>query len=278
MLSLPLVLLSLHALAVYSVPALDNDDVAVLRRGGMIHGLTLRREEYHQLQKRAVSICDVPARDASNSDCTKRYPSNLTKRMGSSKTKTTRSGLNNKQSGSNEKRSSSPSQYSDHPDSSEERQDLQDDQEMEEYENQQAGGNHCDHLVELQTVDAILRQYCTTTPGISTASAEKIRDYLNNPAKNLYLIRGDINLAKGAATKQVFLRARNPDRPLTYDSKFDKPTWIGVVQYLKAKESVAEANAAQIKSDSGLTEDVNTKIHAIYKDALAVAEAMSDKL
>ncbi|KAK0452486.1 hypothetical protein EV421DRAFT_1769186 [Armillaria borealis] len=241
----------------------------------MIHGLTLRREEYHQLQKRAVSICDVPARDASNSDCTKRYPSNLTKRMGSSKTKITRPGLNNKQRGSNEKRSS-PSQYSDHTDSSQERQELKDDKEMEEYEKQQAGGNHCDHLVELQTVDAILRQYCTT-PGISTASATKIRDYLNNPAKNLYLIRGDVNLAKGAATKQALLRARDHNRPLTYTSKFDKVTWSGVVQYLKAQESVAEANAAQIKSDSGLTEGVNTKIHAIYKDALAVAEAMSSQ-
>lgn len=63
--------------------------------------------------------------------------------------------------------------------------------------------------------------------------------------------------------------------PLTYNSRFDKPTWMGVVRNLQAKESVAKTNAARIKFASGLTEDVDTKIHEIYEGALAVAEAMS---
>ncbi|KAK0451556.1 hypothetical protein EV421DRAFT_1043211 [Armillaria borealis] len=202
MLSLPLVLLSLHALAVYSAPPLDSDDVAVLRRGGMIHGLTLRREEYHQLQKRAVTICGVPARDAANGDCTKRYPSSLRKRGRSSKTKPNYAETDGSSPGNG--KSSSPSQYSGHTSSTQQRQDVQDDQDMEEYEKQQALGNHCDHLVELQTVDAVLTPYCTT-PGISTATATSIRDYLNNADYNLFLIKGDVNLAVCCQLSSAFL-------------------------------------------------------------------------
>ncbi|KAK0470515.1 hypothetical protein IW261DRAFT_1004793 [Armillaria novae-zelandiae] len=133
-----------------------------------------------------------------------------------------------------------------------------------------------DHLVELQTVGAILNPYCAGTPGISIASATEIRDYLNNEKKNLYLVKGDVNVAKGAATGRALLRAQPGNhRPLTYKSKFDKPTWIGVVEYLEATESVARTNAAWIKSASGLTENVDTKIHKIYEDALAIARAMS---
>ncbi len=85
-----------------------------------------------------------------------------------------------------------------------------------------------------------------------------------------------IHLQKGAATKRAILRARSGDhRLLTYKSKFNKSIWTGVVQYLEDMESVAETNAVQIKSDSKLTENVDTEIHAIYEDALVVARAMS---
>ncbi|KAK0205211.1 hypothetical protein DFS33DRAFT_1326646 [Desarmillaria ectypa] len=272
MLSLPLVLLSLHTLAVYSAPPFNSDDVAVLRRGGTIHGLTLRREEYHQLQKRAVSICGVSARDASNSDCTKRYPSNLSKRGRSSKKKP---GYYTENSGSSSGQgSSSPSGYTQQTSSTQQRQDLQDDEDMEEYENQHASGNHCDHLVELQTASAVLHSYCTN-PGISQNRATDIVRLLNDRNKNLYLIRGDVNLAKGAATKRALLRTRD-GRPLAYASRFEQSTWIGVVQYLEAKESVARTNAVSIKTASGLSQNVDTTIHDIYRDTLAVARAMRD--
>ncbi|KAK0220339.1 hypothetical protein IW262DRAFT_1297422 [Armillaria fumosa] len=284
MLSLPLVLLSLHALAVYSAPTLNDNDIAVLRRaGGTIHSLTLRREEYHQLKKRDVEICNVPARG--DYKCTKKYPSTSTEpggRPGGSRVVAANPpGFYKDPSGSSsepEPDSENPSDpdFSYHSDSSQERQDLQDEEEMEKYEKQDAKGNHCDHLVELQTVGAILNQYCTT-PGISIARATDIRDYLNNSDKNLYLINGDVNVAKGAATRRALLRLVKPGdrRRLTYKSKFDKPIWIDVVKYLEAKESVARTNAAWIKTASGLTEDVDTKIHEIYEDALAVARAMS---
>ncbi|SJL10113.1 uncharacterized protein ARMOST_13497 [Armillaria ostoyae] len=271
MLSLPLVLLSLHALAVYSAPPLDSDDVAVLRRGGMIHGLTLRREEYHQLQKRATTICGVSARDAANGDCIKRYPSSLRKRGRSSKTKP---GYYTEYSGSSSGNgeSSSPSQYSDHTSSTQQRQDVQDDQAMEEYENQQALGNHCDHLVELQTVAAVLSPYCGS---ISARRVRNIIDYLNDPDRNLYLIRGDVNLAKGAATKRALLRARD-GRSATYASRFDQSTWIALVQYLEAKESVARTTANAIQTASGLTQNVGATIHGIYTDTIMVARAMAN--
>ncbi|KAK0469307.1 uncharacterized protein EV420DRAFT_22910 [Desarmillaria tabescens] len=274
MLSLPLVLLSLHALAVYSAPPIDSDDAAILRRGGTIPGLTLRREEYHQLQKRAVSICGVAARDASNSDCTKRYPSNLHKR-GRKSSKTT-PGYYQESSGSSAGAggSSSPSEYTQQTSSTQQRQDLQDDQDMEEYENQQAMGNHCDHLVELQTVSYVLTPYCTN-PGVSHTRATNIVRLLNDPNRNLYLIRGDVNLAKGAATKRAILRAQD-GRSLAYASRFEQSTWIGVVGYLEAKESVARTTATAIKTASGLTQNVDTAIHNIYRDTLAVARAMRD--
>ncbi|KAK0236376.1 hypothetical protein EDD85DRAFT_840417 [Armillaria nabsnona] len=272
MLSLPLVLLSLHALAVYSAPPKDNDDAAVLRRGGMIHGLTLRREEYHQLQKRAAYICNIPARDAANGDCTKRYPSSLRKRGRSSK----KPGYYTEQSGSSSGNgeSSSPSQYSDHTSSTQQRQDEQDDQDMAEYEDQQATGNHCDHLVELQVVAYVLYGYCTN-PGISDRRATNIKNYLNHPDHNLYLIRGDVNLAKGAATKRALLRAQD-GRSLTYASNFDQSTWIGVVQYLEAKSTVAHTNAGWIKRATGLTANIDTEIYALYTDTIRIAKAMRD--
>ncbi|KAK0237856.1 hypothetical protein EDD85DRAFT_789971 [Armillaria nabsnona] len=124
MLSLPLVLLSLHALAVYSAPALDSDDVAILWRGGTKRGRSSR-----------TSTMRPPEFYNEQSDSSSR----------------------------SENLSSSPSsQYSDHTGSSQERQELQDDKDMEEYENQQTRGYHCDHLVELQTEHVILSQYCTT--------------------------------------------------------------------------------------------------------------------
>ncbi|KAK0192860.1 hypothetical protein F5146DRAFT_1041789 [Armillaria mellea] len=285
MLSFPLLLLSLHALAVYSAPALNINDVLVQRQaGGTIHGLTLHREEYHQLQKRRdVQICGVPAR--TNYKCTERFPSTLTvtkrARTGSSRTNSTKPpGFYNE--GGSSPNGKQPSEYSYHRDSSEERKDLQDDKDMEQYEKEHAKGNQCDHLVELQTVDAILDPYCQGTPGISTAIATEIRDYLNDADKNLYLVKGDVNSAKGAATGRALLRAkdrvRHPPvqvRPLTYKSRFQTPTWIEVVEYLEAKESVARTNAEWIKSTSRLTANVDTQIHGIYEDALAVAQAMS---
>ncbi|KAK0194235.1 hypothetical protein F5146DRAFT_1034857 [Armillaria mellea] len=260
MLSLPLVLLSLHALAVYSSPPKDSEDVAVLRRGGMIQGLTLRREEYHQLQKRAVSICGVPARDARNSDCTKRYPSTLTKRTGSSQSSSSGGGHD----------SSSPSQYTGHTSSTQQRQDEQDDDDMAEYENEQSLGNHCDHLIELQVVEGVLYNHCGS---ISTRRATNIKNYLNDGSHNLYLIRGDVNLAKGAATKRAILR-RQDGRSLTYRSSFEQHTWQDVVAYLQAKRSVARTNAAWIEQATGVQMAFAKAIREIYSDTLAIAEAM----
>ncbi|KAK0223677.1 hypothetical protein IW262DRAFT_1368572 [Armillaria fumosa] len=274
MLSLPLVLLSLHALAVYSAPTKDSDDVAVLRRGGMIHGLTLRREEYHQLQKRAVSICGVSARDASNSDCTKRYPSSLRKRGSISKRKGP-SHSPGSSSSSNNGQSSSPSQYTDNTSSTQQRQDEQDDADMDEYEEQerQALGNHCDHLVELQVVSPALSPHC---PQISSRRARQIKDYLNDPDHNLYLINGKVNLAKGAATKRAMLRL-NDGRSRTYASTFDQSVWAGVVNYLHAKASVARTNADWVERATGLANTgIGDDIYRIYYESLEIARAMYD--
>ncbi|KAG7451896.1 uncharacterized protein BT62DRAFT_990290 [Guyanagaster necrorhizus] len=279
MLSLPFVLLSLHALAVYSAPPLGRDDAAVLRRETTIHGLTLRREEYHLLQKRDVSICGVPIRDASHSDCTKHYPPNLFKRVrGSTKSKSGSDTENSSQSSSGGRRkgkSASQEDYSYHSSSTEQREDVQYDQEMAQYEDQDAGGYHCDHFTELQTSSYSLNPYCTN-PGISAARVTTISKYVNNPNKNLYLVRGDVNSAKGAVTRLAISRQNNPSRPKVYKSKYDQDTWVRLVEYLKAKESVARATAAQIKTDSGLTQRVDTTIYAIYEDTLAISEAMRD--
>ncbi|KAK0484913.1 hypothetical protein IW261DRAFT_1605100 [Armillaria novae-zelandiae] len=271
MLSLPLVLLSLHALAVYSAPAKDSDDVAVLRRGGMIHGLTLRREEYHQLQKR-TSICGVQARDASNRDCTKTYPSGLTKRI--DKRKGGRGSRGSSSSGGSSS-GQDGSHYTDQTSSTQQREDVEYDQEMEDAEDAEnaALGNHCDHLVELQVVEAALYNYCNQ---IRSSKISDIKNYLNNARHNLYLINGRVNLAKGAATKRAML-IMNDGRSRTYQSAFDQSVWIGVVKYLNSKKTVADTNAKWIEDKTGLTgSQIGDSIYAIYDETLQIAKEMRD--
>ncbi|KAK0499984.1 hypothetical protein EDD18DRAFT_1102194 [Armillaria luteobubalina] len=280
MLSLPLVLLSLHALAVYSAPTKDSDDVAVLRRGGMIHGLTLRREEYHQFQKRAVSICGVSARDASNSDCTKRYPSTLRKRGSVSKRQKEKV-----QGGTEALKDPHLAQITDktaaaHPNILTIQVLLNKDKmsrmtgiwmSLKNKNSKHWEITVVDHLVELQVASPTLTPHCQQ---ISTRRATLIKDYLNDPNHNLYLINGKVNLAKGAATKRAMLRL-NDHRPRTYASSFEQSVWAGVVRYLQAKASVARTNAAWIETTTGLTNtNIANDIYEVYDESLQIALAM----